>query len=64
MEKISWTDRIRNEVLRRFTEDRNNLLTLKWRKANWIGYTWHRNCHLKYVIERKIEGKIGVTGRR
>jgi len=64
MEKISWTDRVRNEVLRRFREKRNILRTLKRRKANWIGYIWHRNCHLKHVIEGKIDGKIGVTGRR
>jgi len=24
----------------------------------------HRNCHLEYVIEGKIEGRIEVTGRR
>jgi len=60
MEKISWTDRVRNEVLLRFREERNILHTLKRRKVNWIGYIWHRKCHLKHVIE----GKIGVTGRR
>jgi hypothetical protein len=33
-------------------------------KANWIGHILHRNCLLKYVTERKIEGRLEVTGRR
>jgi hypothetical protein len=33
MEKISWTDRVRNEVLHR-AKDRNLLHTIKKRKAN------------------------------
>jgi hypothetical protein len=34
------------------------------RKANWIGYVLRRNCLLQRVIEGKIKGGIGVTGRR
>jgi hypothetical protein len=35
MEKISWTDRVRNEeVLHRVTEERNIVHTIKRRKAN------------------------------
>ena len=26
------------------------------RKANWIGHTLHRNCHLKHIIEGMVEG--------
>jgi hypothetical protein len=38
MEKISWTDRVRNEeVLHRVKEERTILHTVKRRKANWIG---------------------------
>jgi hypothetical protein len=38
MEKISWTDRERNdEMLHRDKEERNVLNTVKRRKANWIG---------------------------
>jgi len=38
MEKISWTDHVRNgEVLRRVKEERNNLHTVKRRKVNWFG---------------------------
>jgi hypothetical protein len=31
-------------------------------KANWIGHG--RNCLLNHVIEGKIKGSVGVTGRR
>jgi len=65
MEKISWTDCVRNEeVLRRVKEERSILQTIKGRKANWTGHGWHRNCFLKHVIEGKIEGRTEVTGIR
>jgi hypothetical protein len=32
--KISWTDRVTNEVYHRVEEKRNNLHTIKRRKAN------------------------------
>jgi hypothetical protein len=65
MEKISWTDRVRNdEVLHKVKEERNNLRTIKRRKANWIGYILRRNCLLKHVIKEKLEGRTEVTGRR
>jgi oligoribonuclease (3'-5' exoribonuclease) len=50
MEKIGWTDRVRNEVLHRVKEERNILHTIKRRKANWIGHMLRRNCLLKHVI--------------
>jgi hypothetical protein len=57
MEKVSWTDRVRNEeVLHRVKEERNILHTIKRRKANWIGHILRRNCLLKHVIEGKLEG--------
>jgi hypothetical protein len=59
MEKISWTDHVRNEeVLLRVKEQRNN------RKANWTGHILRRNCLLRQVTEGKIKGGIEVTGRR
>jgi hypothetical protein len=65
MEKISWTDRVRNEdVLHRVQEERNILHTIKRRKTNWIGHILRRNCLLKHVIEGKLEGRIEMTGRR
>jgi len=40
MEKISWSDRVKNEeVLQRFKEERNSLHAINRRKANWI-------CHI------------------
>jgi hypothetical protein len=36
---------------------RNVLLTIKIRKADWIGYTLHSNCLLKHTVERKIRWK-------
>jgi hypothetical protein len=39
MEKISWTDRVRNEeILLRVKEEMNILHTIKGREANWIGH--------------------------
>jgi hypothetical protein len=65
MEKISWTESVRNEeVLHRDQGERNILHTVNRRKANWIGFSWHGNCILKHVIGGKIEGRIEVTGRR
>jgi hypothetical protein len=64
MEKISWIDCVRNEVLHRVKEKRNILHTIKRRKANWIGHILRRNCLLRHVIKEKIEGTIKVTGRR
>jgi hypothetical protein len=29
------------------------------RKVNWIGHILCGNCLLKYVTERKVEGRIG-----
>jgi hypothetical protein len=55
MEKIRWTDRVRNEeVLLRVKEQRNILHELSKRKANWIGHILCRNCLLQRVIEGKI----------
>jgi hypothetical protein len=64
MEKISWTDRVKNEeVLLRAKEQRNILHEIRTRKANWIGHILRRNCLLQRVIEGKIQGGIKVTGR-
>jgi len=61
MEKISWTDHVRNEeVLLRVNEQRNILHEITKRKANWIGHTriLCRNCLLKQVIEGNIRGRL------
>ena len=65
MEKSSWTDGVRIEKgLKRVKEDKNALQTIKTRKAHWIGHILRRNCLLKQVTERNIEGWIEVTERR
>ena len=65
MEKISWTDHVRNEeVLLRVNEQRNILHDIRKRKANWIGHILRRNCLLKQVIEGKIKGEMEVRRRR
>ena len=57
MEKISWTDHVRNEeVLLRVKEQGNILHERSKRKANRIGHILRRNCLLKRVIEGKIKG--------
>jgi hypothetical protein len=61
MEKISWTEHVRNEeVLLRVMEQRNILHEINKQKANWIGHILHRNCLLRQVIEGKIKGGIEV----
>jgi hypothetical protein len=65
MEKIIWTDRVRNEeVLHRVKKERNILHTIKIIKDNWIGHILRRNCLLKHVIEGKLEGRAEITVRR
>jgi ribosomal 50S subunit-associated protein YjgA (DUF615 family) len=61
MEKISWTDHVRNEEV---NEQRNILHEIRKRKANWIGHILRRNCLPQQVIEGKIKGQIEVTRRR
>jgi len=64
MEKIKWTDHVRNEeVLLRVKEQRNILHEIRKRKANWIGHILRRNCFLQRVMEGKIQGGIEVTKR-
>jgi hypothetical protein len=64
IEKISWTDRVRSEVLKRVKKETNILHTVKRRKANSIGHILRRNCLLKHIIEGKIERRKEVKGRQ
>jgi len=58
MDKIIWTNRVKNEqVLRRVREERNVLHKLKRRRTSWIGHSLRRNCLIKHVIEGKIDEK-------
>jgi len=65
MEKISWTDHVRNgEVFLRVKERRNILHEIRKRNAKWIGHILRRSCLLQRVIEGKIQGGIEVTERQ
>jgi len=65
MEKISWTDPVRNEeVLLTVDEQKNILDEIRKRKANWIGHILRRNCLPKQVIEGKIKEEMEVTRRQ
>jgi hypothetical protein len=56
MEKISWTDRVRNEEMLHIVKEKGNIIhTVKRRKANWIGHIWRWNCLLKHITKGKIE---------
>jgi len=65
LEKISWTDHVRNEeVLLRVNEQKDILHEIRKRKVIWIGHILRRNCLLKLVIEGKIKGEMEVARRR
>jgi hypothetical protein len=65
LEKISWTDHVRNEeVLLRVKEQRNILHKISKWKANWIGHILRINCLLQQDIEGKIKGGIEVTVKK
>jgi hypothetical protein len=62
--EISWTDHVKNEVLHRVKEERNIVGNRKRGNTIRIYHSLCRNCHLKHVIEGKVEGRIEVTRRR
>jgi hypothetical protein len=64
IEKTSWMDHARNEVLQRVKKRRYILQTMKRRNCNWIGHIFCRECLLKHVIWGKLEGRIEIIGRR
>ena len=68
LEKISWTDHVRNEdVLLGVNEQRNILHEIRKQKSNWIGHILRRNGLLKQAIEGKVKGEMEVErirGRR
>jgi hypothetical protein len=57
MEKIGWTDHVRNDdLLLRVKGQRSILHEISKRKANWIGHILRRNCLLQQVIEGNMKG--------
>ncbi|KAJ4430062.1 hypothetical protein ANN_22271 [Periplaneta americana] len=64
LERVKWTDRIRNEaVLERMDEERMMLKLTRKRKRNWLGHWLRRNCLLKDALEGMENGRR-VRGRR
>ena len=64
MERVKWTDKIKNAVvLERVGEGRIMLELIKKRKRNWLGHWLRRNCLLKDALEGLIKGKR-FRGRR
>ena len=65
MEKITWTDRVRNEEVLHWVEQESNILhAIKRKKDNWIGHILHRNFLLKHIIIGKTEGMARRERRR
>jgi len=62
-EEGSWTDPVKNEVVRRVKEDWNILHTTR-RKTNGIGHILRKKLLFKNLVEEKVERKMKVTGRR
>ena len=58
MERIKWTNKIKNAVvLERVEEGRIILELIKKRKINWLGHWIRRNCLLKDALEGMVNGK-------
>ncbi|KAJ4449015.1 hypothetical protein ANN_00409 [Periplaneta americana] len=65
MERVKWTDRIRNEVvLERVGEGRMKLKHIRKRKMNWLSHWLRRNCLLKDVLEGMVNGRRVRDRRR
>jgi len=64
MEKISWTDHVRNELLYR-VRDGSILQTINRGKAKWIGHSLHKNWLLNQLMKERQKDKVmGRRGRR
>jgi len=54
MEKISWTDRVRNEeVLLRVNEQRSILHEISKRKINWIGHILRKTAFCNELLKER-----------
>ena len=62
--EISWADRVENEVLHCVMDEMNIPHKIKRIKTKWTGHILRRICHLKHVIERRIEERTKVRERR
>jgi len=56
MEKISWTEHVRNEeLLHRVKKDKNMLHKINRIKANYISHILLRNCLLKKLLNERYK---------
>jgi hypothetical protein len=55
---------MKNKVLHSVKEEKKVLNTTKRRKVNWIRHILHRYSVLRNSLEGKVEGMIGMTGKR
>jgi hypothetical protein len=66
--KISWTDRVTNQlVLERMGKQKELLTTIKTRKLEYFGHILRNNQRyniLQLILQGKIEGKRSVGRRR
>ena len=54
LEKISWTDHVRNEeVLLRVKEQKNSLHEINKRKANWIGHILRETAFYNGLLKER-----------
>jgi hypothetical protein len=61
MEKIGWTDHVKNEeVLLGVKKQRNILHEIRKGKANWIGHFLRRNCLLQRRYKRYKRDTRGI----
>ena len=67
LEKIGWTDFVRNEeILHRVKEETNILNIIKWLKATRIGHILRRSCLLKHIWrnDRRRARSVGKLRKR
>jgi len=64
MEKINWTDRLKNDVLRTVKDEQSILHAVSRKWIKWICYILRRNCLFKGDVRGKTEETIEVRGIR
>ena len=62
--KISWTDRVKNEMLHMVKEEKGFPHTIKRKEAKGIGHSLRRVCLLKHITKEKIEWRRRRGRRR
>ena len=65
MERVKWTDKIKNLVVLGRVEEERTVELIKKRKRNWLCHWLRKNCLLKDALEGMVNGtKVGLLGRR